>query len=1322
MRIFIFLCLFISIKSFSQCNVAAIRSAYLGAGCTELLNCSDGCSLYFYYPTVGTSQAAETFAQSLGGHLASIQSATENNCILNELTNLGFTNNVWIGYNDNFLEGTFYWTDGKPVGYTNWALTEPNNSTPNEDCVQLFVDGSWHDVDCGSSAASVFKVSLCPQPSINTTTTQICLGSSATLSVSTLFGSAPYTYSWSPSGSLSSNTASNTVASPSVTTNYTVQSTDKYGCRAFAFVTVTVNATPTLTVNFPTICKGTETATLTVSGANTYAWLPTSGLSSSTGSLVTTSPSVTTIYTVTGTNAFGCSSSISTFVKVNPLPTINTSASATAICIGQQPATIVASGALTYSWLPVVGLSSATGATVSASPPATTNYTVFGSNSFGCKNYTTTTITINTLPTISVSNASICLGQKTATLTATGGNTYVWTPTATLSSSTGSVVLANPILTTTYTILGTDAKGCKNFTTAKVTVMPLPVVTSSNSSICLGQTSATLIANGASTYTWNPASSLSSATGSLVIGTPTATTIYTVTGTNAMGCTNFTTLFVQVNPLPTITVVASASAICKGQQTANLIASGGLSYTWTPASGINTTTGANVIASPLTTKTFTVLSTNSFGCVNYATTTITVNALPLINVSEASICSEQQTATLTASGANTYAWAPANSLTPSTGSVVTGSPSANTTYTVLGTDANGCKNFVTTKITVLDLPLINTNNPSICTGQQSATIIATGAMSYTWAAAPNLSATNGSVVVANPTVTTVYYVTGVDENGCYATSVSTVSMQSPPIIVANSPTICIGQQTANLVASGAVTYTWSPNLNLNSVTGTSVGATPSITSTYTVEGTDNNGCNNVKTTTVTVLGLPALSVTNSSICLGQQVATLTVSGASTYTWVPSLTTGAVINVFPTVNTTYSVIGKDLSGCMNYTVATVFINPLPSISATSMSICLGQQTATLVASGGVAYTWEPSNELNNATGSLVTGSPSVTTEYTVVGTDAKGCYNSGITTITVNELPILVVSGSSVCPGQYPANVLVFGANSYTWQPTVIYNQPDGSDISADPILPTDYTITGTDIYGCENTTTTNVGFFEIPVASMMVSDSVLCVGDNIVITPFGGTSFELQPDNLFSLDNFSLSPSSTSSYTLIVYSDDGCHSINNAVVTLSVNNAPIITASSNTIINIGQTTTMSALGGLTYQWQPIGSLSCFSCAQTVAKPTENTFYVVTGFDGNGCANTDTVFVQVEYNCGEYFVPNVFTPNGDGLNDVVNLYNACIANYKLQIFDRWGEKVFETTDVNDSWTGDFRGKPMDTGVFIYKAEGFDLQGAAFSVKGNVTLLR
>jgi len=101
---------------------------------------------------------------------------------------------------------------------------------------------------------------------------------------------------------------------------------------------------------------------------------------------------------------------------------------------------------------------------------------------------------------------------------------------------------------------------------------------------------------------------------------------------------------------------------------------------------------------------------------------------------------------------------------------------------------------------------------------------------------------------------------------------------------------------------------------------------------------------------------------------------------------------------------------------------------------------------------------------------------------------------------------------------------------------------------------------------------------------------------------------------------------------------------------------------------------------------------------------------------------DTVTVIVDVNCGDFFIPNVFSPNGDGLNDMINVHGRCISTFNLQIFNRWGEKVFETSTLSESWDGTFRGQKLDTGVFVYKAEGVSIDGQEFKLKGNITLLR
>ncbi len=210
-------------------------------------------------------------------------------------------------------------------------------------------------------------------------------------------------------------------------------------------------------------------------------------------------------------------------------------------------------------------------------------------------------------------------------------------------------------------------------------------------------------------------------------------------------------------------------------------------------------------------------------------TTLTVNA----SSSSSSICIDQS-ATLTASGASSYNWS-----NNATTAAITVSPNTTTIYTVTGT-TNGCTDTKTVAVTVNAKPTITINSPSICVGQ-SATLTASGATTYTW----NTNSNSASIVVS-PSVTTNYTVNGTNTNGCSNTKTLSVTVNAKPIITINSPSICVGQ-SATLTATGATTYTWNTNSN-----SASIVVSPSITTNYTVNGTNTNGCSNTKSITVTV--------------------------------------------------------------------------------------------------------------------------------------------------------------------------------------------------------------------------------------------------------------------------------------------------------------------------------------------------------------------------------------------------------------------------------------------------------------------------------------
>jgi hypothetical protein len=271
----------------------------------------------------------------------------------------------------------------------------------------------------------------------------------------------------------------------------------------------------------------------------------------------------------------------------------------------------------------------------------------------------------------------------------------------------------------------------------------------------------------------------------------------------------------------------------------------------------------------------------------------------------------------------------------------------------------------------------------VCPGN-TVTIDATGALTYTW----STGATTSSVSVS-PTAFTIYTVTGTDASGCTGTAYKNITVvPNPTLSVAGPSTVCAGA-SATIQVSGALSYTWSTGAHASYQV-----VTPFADITYSVYGTDINGCMGGATKSITVSALPAISISGpSAVCIGSSVS-LNANGAATYTW-SNGSNAAGISVSPTVSTTYTLSGTAANTCSNSAVRSITVNPLPVVAVSGPTLICKGNTATLTASGANSYAWNTSS--NNATVSV---SPASTTLYTVNGTDLNGCSKAASFTLSV----------------------------------------------------------------------------------------------------------------------------------------------------------------------------------------------------------------------------------------------------------------------------------------------------------------------------------
>ena len=1152
---------------------------------------------------VGCSSSATATIGAPATVIASISSSTDETCPGN-------------------LDGTATATEaGGTPGYT--YLWTPSGNTASTatglgagQYTVLITDATG----CTSSASVTINSSPVINAAINSTPV-LCNGSATgSLSVAASGGNGSLTYSWSPSGGTNA-TASNLVAG-----NYTVTVTDANGCTITA---TSILADPTLLSNSisstGSICgQATGTATVVAAGGTnpySYSWTPAAANTATLSNLASGQ------YSVVVTDANNCTSTATVAVADLPGPVVSLSTISDVSCNGgtNGSATVQVAGGsspLTYSWSPSGGTAT------TASALSAGNYSVTVTDVNGCTS--TTAILINEpallTTTLSASIDLSCFGANDGSIAlsvsgGTPGYNFTWTPTAANSATISNLSSGN------YSVVVTDVNGCiSNFSTTINEPVQLITNITSTPSTCgaiNGSANASVTGGtGVYSYSWSPSG------GTNAVANGLATGAYTVTVTDANGCTNTASATISDIAGPTINALVTADVSCfsgnDGSANSNISnGTGPFTYLWSPSGGTNTS------ATNLTAGNYSVTVTDANGCTSSANIAIIqptalvaqVTTSPTLCFGDAS--GSASTNVTGGTAGYTYLWTPGNSNSPNPVGLAAGN------YNVLITDGNGCTTSASSVVTEpaqLNVTITPTN--ALCNGAssgsaQASTTGGTAGYTYSWFPSGGTSSNALNLSAGN------YTVVATDANGCTFSRTTVVAEPAPiSLTTSSTPATCgAANGSANVVAAGGAqpySYLWS------SGGGTNAAATNLNAITYTVVVTDANGCSSSTSESVSNTGGPTIStnVLSNVSCFGinDGSASVTVSSGTapfSYQWSPGGGTGQNASNLNSGN--YSITVTDANGCI--TNDNVIISEptalLTQVSSTDANCAgIGGSASVIVAGGTIPYTYSWTGSTStSATATSLTGG-----NYTVTITDANGCTTSQTATVNQPGGIATVINATNVsCNGGNNGSASVI-ANGGSGTLTYLWSPSGGNSASASNLIAGNYSVTVSDAVGCVSTATIQV---TEPSAINLVTNSTpsACgtANGSATVVATGGTvpyQYVWSPSGGNSSTAGNLA---AGNYSITVTDAGNC--ISSASVSVINTGGPTLTLNSTGNVSCyggtDGTASVNASGGngpYTYSWSPYGGTSA------VASNLGTGNFTATTIDANGCATAINVTI------------------------------------------------------------------------------------------------
>jgi gliding motility-associated-like protein len=918
----------------------------------------------------------------------------------------------------------------------------------------------------------------------------------------------------------------------------------------------------------------------------------------------------------------------------------------------------------------------------------------------------TSTVSVSQPASLALSTTQVnvlCNGNNTGSinLTVTGGTapyTYSWSNNATIQDPL-------TLVAGTYTVTVTDANGCTATTSATITqpAAALALSTTQVNVLCNGNNTGSInltVTGGTApyTYAWSNASTGEDPQ-NLTSGT------YTVTVTDANGCTATTSATITQPQAPLALSTTQVNVLCNGNNT------GSINLTVTGGTGPYTYAWSNnaTVQDPLTlvAGTYSVTVTDANGCTATTSATITQpqSALTVTTQTQNIICPN---------GTGSINSIPAGGVSPYTYSWTNQATTQNINglqvgiYTVTVNDFNGCQanasGTIGLSLSPFPVQILNLTGTTILTcSTPSITLQATGGVSYLWSTGSNN--TNDTNTVNAPGN---YIVNLIDPNGCPISQNITITQNiSPPVITfINSPNTNIldcNTSSINIIAGGGVSYEWMNTL------GTTQSLTVSAPGNYGVFVTGANGCLDTGYVNITQAPAPQITANDTTICSGQTailIPTYSPAGG-TYNWSTGPSSSSLA-VTPTITTLYGLT-YTWNGCSVQEDITVTVIQTPSINISNPTICMGDSTTITAIPDilGGDFLWN-----NGATTNTLIVNPSINTQYNVQYV-VNGCSASATSAVTVNPIPTVSVNPTTVCQGL--AATLTAASNlpggTYLWS-----QGGTTSSIIESPQTTTSYSVIYS-LNGCSSAQASAIVTVNpLPQVILIADTTTGCVPAtiNFQANTTGQQAIYTWSSN-GAANQFGQSVSMTfvsgGCYDVTLSATmNGCSNSTTSANYICVQDMPLASfgSSVDAITESPQTVSFfnESIGASSYIWNfGNGSLSNeLNPIQTFNASSSEVNVILYAYTSMGCM--DSVSRLFEINPGEiYYIPNTFTPDGDKHNQTFKpIFTSGIDfyNYSMLIYNRWGMVVFETHDVEVGWDGSFGNQGLDvqSGVYTY----------------------